>query len=227
MGSLKSYIKNHLILALDITNLRKAIDIAVSCAPYLDAIKIGLPTVVYCGLKIIKRLKTLVDLPIIADFKIADICYIAKKNVQAAFKAGADAITVWGFVGPTTIEMCLEEANRERDVIILTELTHSDAKFFMQPVAENIVRMAKELEVSGIQAPGTRPQRIRKFREIVGKDMLILACGIGVQGGEYGTALMAGADFEIVGRAIYMEPNPSQAAQRISNMLKAGILSRK
>lgn len=219
-GWLNLHKRNRLILALDIENLKHAVSIATLCSPYIDAIKIGLPLISTMSLNIINKLKKSTNLPIIADLKIADIGDIARKTVRAAFKKGADAITIWGFVGPTAIEICLEEAKNDKGVIVLTELTHPDAEFFMQPVAEKIVEMAKDLGVSGIQAPGTRPERIQRFREIVGDNMLIFACGIGAQGGEYGSAIKAGADFEIVGRGIYMDPNPEKVAQYIANRLK-------
>ena len=61
-----------LILALDVTEKKKALAIAHACAPYIDAIKVGYPLVLSCGISIAQELKK-VKLPLIADFKVADI----------------------------------------------------------------------------------------------------------------------------------------------------------
>lgn len=209
-----------LILALDVSDSKSAVQIVSMTSQYLDAIKIGLPLTLACGFHIIERLKESTNLPIIADFKIADVPAFAQKVTRNSFDAGADAITVHGFAGPTTLEACIDEAKGSKDVIVMTELTHPDAELFMQPVADDIARMAYELGASGIQAPGTRPERIEKVRRIIGDDMLILSCGIGTQGGNVGSAIKAGADFEIVGRRIYLAPNPQKAAESIPKVLR-------
>jgi orotidine-5'-phosphate decarboxylase len=47
--------------------------------------------------------------------------------------------------------------------------------------------------------------------------MLILSPGVGAQGGSAAEALRHGADFVIVGRSIYEDPDPRAAALRIVN----------
>lgn len=217
---LRSKKNNGLVLALDVTDSKSAVEIASMTSQYLDAIKIGLPLTLACSLGIIEKLKKLTNLPIITDFKIADVPEFARRVSRDSFDAGADAITVHGFIGPTALEACIDEAKGGKDVIVMTEITHPDAELFMQPVADDIARMAYDLGASGIQAPGTRPKRIEKLRRIIGDDMLILSCGIGAQGGKVGSAIKAGADFEIVGRTIYLDPNPQKAAENISKVLR-------
>ena len=45
-------------------------------------------------------------------------------------------------------------------------------------------------------------------------DRLIISCGVGYQGTPYGSAVKAGADFEIIGRAIYNSENPLNEAKK-------------
>jgi len=42
--------------------------------------------------------------------------------------------------------------------------------------------------------------------------MLIISPGVGAQGAPFGSAIRAGADYEIVGRAIYASQDPAAAA---------------
>jgi orotidine-5'-phosphate decarboxylase len=89
-----------------------------------------------------------------------------------------------------------------------------------QPLGEKIAKMAKELGATGIVAPATRPNRVRKYRKIIGNDMLIISPGVGPQGGKIGDAILEGANFEIIGRLIYNAPDQAEAARRISLELK-------
>lgn len=218
---LKSKINNRVILALDVTDVDRAIDIATKTSEYVDAIKVGLPLALTTGLCIIDKIRKHTDSPVIADIKIGDIPEIAAELARTCFDMGFDAITVHGFVGPTAIEDCVFESNGLKDVIVITEITHQDAEKFMQPVSEAIASMAKRSGASGIQAPGTRPERVRLFRRIVGDGMLIVACGIGAQGGQLGSAIEAGADFEIIGRMIYNAADPKSVAKEISQKLRS------
>jgi orotidine-5'-phosphate decarboxylase len=217
---LKSRIDNRIILALDVQDINQAIKIVSATSEYIDAVKVGLPLGLTAGLSVIKRIKEHTDLPIIADIKISDVPDIATELAKLCFSLGYEAITVQGFVGPTSIEKCVSESGKMRDVIVVTEITHMDGEIFMQPISEDIAQMAKDVGASGIQAPGTRPERVRILRKIVGDDLLIVSCGIGTQGGEIGSAIRAGADFEIIGRTIYNHHNPKQIARKISQKTK-------
>jgi orotidine-5'-phosphate decarboxylase len=214
-------VNNRIILALDVLDINRAIKIVTSTSKYIDAVKIGLPLGLEEGLSVISKIKENTELPIIADIKISDVPDIASKLAKTCFNLGYDGITVQGFVGPSTIETCVREGNKMRDVIVITELTHTDGEIFMQPISDDIAQMAKDLGASGIQAPGTRPERIKVLRRITGEKMVVVSCGIGTQGGEIGSAIEAGADFEIIGRTIYNDPNPERSARMISRKIKA------
>ena len=75
-----------LILALDSTNRADAIQISHAVAPYIDAIKIGYPLILAEGLGIAKELAAF-DLPLIADFKVADIPNTNRLIAEQVFSA--------------------------------------------------------------------------------------------------------------------------------------------
>jgi orotidine-5'-phosphate decarboxylase len=75
--------------------------------------------------------------------------------------------------------------------------------------------LAKAAGARGIVAPATRPERISELRRIIG-DLEIISPGVGAQGGKASDALRAGADFVIVGRAIYDAPDPGAAARKLA-----------
>jgi len=221
---LRSNRKSGLILALDVPDLDQATSLAVIVSDFVDVMKVGLPLLLSTDLRtVVRKLKEETSLPILVDIKIADVPDIASALARATFEAGADALTVHGFIGPSAIEECIREARGERDVIVMTEITHPDATLFMEHVSEDIARLARDIGATGIQAPGTRPERVRRLREIVGKQMLVVSCGLGAQGGRIGSSLNAGADFEIIGRSIYNSQDPRQRAREISETLRRSL----
>jgi len=202
--------KTQLILALDVEKKETALDLSRIASEYVDAIKIGYTLILSVGITVAKEIVSIAHKPVVADLKIADIPYVAGRMTRIAIDAGCDGIMVHGFAGPECVEACIMEDTRKM-VFVVTELTSPSGAIFTGPVADEIAIMAKELGAYGIQAPATRPGRIRSLRNIVGANMMILACGVGAQGAEPGSAIKAGADFEVVGRAIYAASDPLES----------------
>ena len=57
-------------------------------------------------------------------------------------------------------------------------------------------------------------------KKIIG-DREILSPGVGAQGGSASEAIKAGADYVIVGRAIYKSDNPRKVAEDIASEIKS------
>ncbi len=204
------------ILALDVTERSRALDIAHSCAPYLDAIKIGYPLVLSSGLSIVHELIA-ADLPLIADFKVADIPSTNSLICEQVFRAGFNAVIAHGFPGEDSLRACVESARQHGgSVYVVAEMSHPGAREFFPPVAEKIAELAMNSGAEGIIAPATRPDRIRVLRRIVGQKK-IYSPGVGVQGGDLETTASL-ADGVIVGRSIYDQPDPASAAQQIARI---------
>ncbi|MCZ7372241.1 MAG: orotidine 5'-phosphate decarboxylase, partial [Candidatus Methanoperedens sp.] len=100
------------------------------------------------------------------------------------------------------------------DIFVVTEMSHPGAVDFMQPEALSLAGLAVECKASGVVAPATRPERVKEIRRIVG-GLTIISPGVGAQGGSAADAIMAGADYVIVGRSIYTSRNPEIEAERI------------
>lgn len=139
-------------------------------------------------------------------------------------RLGASAVIAHGFTGSDSVRACVDASQGK--VFIVTEMSHPGGKEFTQPNAERIAAIAREEGAMGIIAPATRPERIAKMREIVG-DMKIISPGVGAQGGKASDALRFGADFIIVGRAIYEAPDPAEAAKGIAEEISAYLREKK
>lgn len=208
-------IKNNLILALDVTNKDKALEICKQVKPYINTIKIGYPLTLAEGLKIIKIIKDEFNANIICDYKVADIDATNSKICDLTFDAGADAIICHGFVGSDSVQACLDSANDHgKEIFLLTEMSHPGAKMFLQKDAEAIAKMGVDMGITNYVAPATRLDRLSKIRDIAGDDACIISPGVGKQGGDAKKTLKF-ASAIIVGRSIYESDNPALACEKI------------
>lgn len=205
--------ENRLILALDVKSRAKALEICRETEEFVDAIKVGYPLVLAAGLGFMGKLKKFKK-PLIADFKVADIPFISVEICELAVESGADYVIVHGFAGEDVIKAC----SKIVDIFVVAEMTHPGSKDFISKEAEKIAKMAKK-HAYGIVAPATRPERIKKLRKIAG-DLVIISPGVKAQGAEVGSAIKAGADFEIIGRKIYDSKDPKEAAKEFADILK-------
>jgi orotidine-5'-phosphate decarboxylase len=206
-----------LILALDVTDRKTARAIAHECAPYIDAIKLGYPLILSCGLSITQDLEA-EDLPLIADFKVADIPNTNRLIAEQVFDAGFSSIICHGFTGKDAVQACVDASSDYGGAcFVVAEMSHPGAtEFFHQGTAEKIAGMAIECGADGIIAPATRPARVKALRKIVG-NRKILSPGIGAQGGD-ADAVAELVDGIIVGRQIYTAERPGDAAKSFAHI---------
>lgn len=212
-------IKNNLILALDVGSESEAVEICDSIKDYIDTIKIGYPLALAEGLEIINKLKDKFGFQVICDFKVADIDATNSKICDETFKAGADAIICHGFVGSDSVQACLDVANKyEKELFLLTEMSHPGAKMFLQKNADAIAQMGVDMGITNYVAPATRLDRLADIRRIVGKDAYIISPGVGKQGGD-GKRTLEISNAIIVGRSIYESDNPKEACENLIDSL--------
>jgi len=211
-----------LMLALDVMDKNKAFNIVNETSEYVDAIKIGYPLVLAAGLGMVKEIKNMTEKEIVCDFKVADIPSTNEKIADLTLNY-ADSIICHGFVGRDSVQSIQNIAKskfKSKKVIMVTEMSHPGAVEYMQPVADRLAKMAKELNLDGIVAPSTRPERLSHIKKIVG-DIPIISPGIGAQGGDIIRVLniLNENDYIIVGRGIYDSKNPKKSAINIKNQL--------
>lgn len=212
-------IKNNLILALDVGSESEATRICDDVKEYIDTIKIGYPLALAEGLEIIAKLKDKFGFKVICDFKVADIDATNSKICEETFRAGADAIICHGFVGSDSVQACLDAANKyNKELFLLTEMSHPGAKMFLQKNADAIAQMGVDMGITNYVAPATRLNRLADIRRIVGKDAYIISPGVGKQGGD-GKKTLEISNAIIVGRSIYESDNPQEACEKLIESL--------
>jgi orotidine 5'-phosphate decarboxylase subfamily 1 len=155
-----------LIFANDIVNPEEALRVSNLVGPYVDAIKIGITTVLDRGVSMIEETKKRTGKPVVADFKIADIgFYNADKGkwegtnakiVEKLAEAGADYIICHSIVGTSSIQECVEVAHSKGSkVLTLPYMTHKGANlFFAHPL--NIKHVSDVLNKAGLKVDQNR-----------------------------------------------------------------------
>jgi orotidine-5'-phosphate decarboxylase len=204
--------QSRIMLALDTPDRKSAFRVLGECADVVDCVKLNYPLVLREGLGIVGDLKKRWDLPVVADFKIADVPVTNNRIARILRDVGVDGVLAHGFIGSDALLELIEILQPATSVFVVTELTHPGGLEFTRAHSEDFARLARTLGAAGIQAPGTRPDQIRVLRDIVGPDAVVISCGIGAQGGTVRAAVEAGADFAIIGRGIYGSPDPRAAA---------------
>jgi orotidine-5'-phosphate decarboxylase len=207
--------KNRIILALDVTSRADAMRVVEAVKGYVDAIKINWPLILATGPDMIREMSQVKD--VICDFKIADIPNTNKLIVEQAMSRGASAVICHGFTGDDSVKACVDAARGQ--VFVVTEMSHPGGKQFTAPLADKLAALAKSAGARGIVAPATRPERIAALRKIIG-GLEIISPGVGAQGGKASDAIRAGADYIIVGRAIYDAPDPGGAAKALADEVR-------
>jgi orotidine-5'-phosphate decarboxylase len=197
-----------LILALDVMEKERAVSIARTCAPNLNAIKIGYPLVLSAGIGIARDLAP-IGLPLIADFKVADIPNTNRLIAETVFSSGFTAIICHAFTGRDAVQACVDSAHHHGgECYVVAEMSHPGAtEFFHGGVAERLAQVAIACGADGIIAPATRPERAKKLRSVIGSKK-IYAPGVGPQGGDI-RAVAGIVDGIIIGRAIYDADDPA------------------
>jgi orotidine-5'-phosphate decarboxylase len=177
----------------------------------VDGFKLGYDVVLEAGAEGIREVAEAVDESfLLVDLKVADIPEISRRIVSTVADHGADAVIVHGFVGRDVVRECAREA----PVVVVATMSHPGARQFYDDVCREIVRFCNHIdEVVGFVAPATHPARVREVRELT--DKVIISPGVGAQGAEPGSAIEAGADFEIVGRAVTRASDPERAAEEL------------
>jgi orotidine-5'-phosphate decarboxylase len=209
--------RNRLILALDSIGERSSFgeeevrELLDKVRKHVSGIKLGLPAEISLGKSTERVIGSFPDLVFIADWKLADIPEVCGLTSRALFERGFDAVIVHSFVGAKSLEAAKRAAEEAGGgVIAVAAMSHPDATLVNSNVDQNLMfcRMAR---INSLVAPATNPKIISKVKSGL-PDSTIFSPGVGTQGGEGREAILAGADYLIVGRSITSSGDPVRSA---------------
>ena len=218
--------------------LVKAQQILKAVHPYVCAVKINhhlvLPLGTFDGVQQLVEQIRGQGLLAIMDAKVNDIGATNQVIADYYYAAGFDALIANPFVGwDEGLKPLFEVSQRlNRGVILLCYMSHKGAsEGYGQTIVDpetgektlqyiSFAKKALKWGADGAVVGATYPKKITEIKQILGEKIPIYSPGIGVQGGDAETTLIAGASYLIIGREITLAINPTQAATELCASIK-------
>lgn len=205
------------ILALDAVDERPD-KVVEEVEDYIVGVKVGLPLLLKWGLEEVLSLSERFrgSLYMLCDFKLADIPSIMIEELRLIKRLGFNGAIIHLFQGG--VEEVVQAQIRP-EIFGLVAMTHEGSRLIDQHFRE-LTEEALRAGLEGCVVPATKPHVIRTVRELL-PDKLLLSPGVGAQGAPFGSAIAAGADFEIVGRAITASTDRRRAAKAVRDSIRS------
>ncbi|MCS7142598.1 MAG: orotidine 5'-phosphate decarboxylase [Aigarchaeota archaeon] len=191
---------SRLIVAIDEEGVLKGLEGALrSLERCAVGIKLGYVALIVLS---IEKISSIIsewrdDFYFMADLKLADIPHINEQIGKRLLDAGFDGATVHLF------QRGLEEVRMEALPELIGILAMSHRSVLLDRLFETNLRYARRVGMKGVVV-GARKRSIIASAKRGG--FVVFSPGIGAQGGRDVTALTYGADFEIVGRRLLIDP---------------------
>jgi orotidine-5'-phosphate decarboxylase len=236
-------IKDRLIVALDVTERDKALELVEMLHDCCGMFKIGLEPFCIFGPTFVEEIQDRGG-KVFLDLKFHDIPRTVAQAGRAAARLGVEMFNVH-IAGGSEMMKAVVEAVREETagkkqakilgVTVLTslgadELTR-DLGIDRSPL-EQVIFWAQEAKECGLSGVVASPREISAIREHCGRDFLIVTPGIrpaGFESGDQkrvstpGDAVRSGVDYIVVGRPILQAQDPRQAALDIVREMEEAI----
>jgi orotidine-5'-phosphate decarboxylase len=233
--------RERIILALDVSEFRKAVDILQLFKDHIDIFKVGSELFTSIGPRIVEKIHSM-GKKVFLDLKYHDIPNTVSKSAVAVAKLGVfmfNVHTLGGFemmkqTAQTLSEFSLKE-NIERPkligVTILTSITQEVLRdelgigLRMNSQVKHLASLAYRAGLDGVVAS---PEDADMIRSRFGKGFLIVTPGIRPSWASKDDqkrvltpkdAVRRGADYLVIGRAIMSQPDPVRALNRILDEL--------
>ncbi len=195
----------------------KASKLAHETCGLVTGYKIGLPNILHSKSLGEAVRRACRESLLVADLKLADIGH-TMRLVASTVLDWADAVIAHAFVG---VEGGLDQLKElldqnDRKLVLVVYMSHPGARQVYDHVYRELLGIAKRMEAWGVVAPATLPDKVAEARRILGGETVIMAPGVGAQGAEPGQGIRAGADYEIIGRAVTTSPDPLETLRRLA-----------
>ena len=225
-----------IILALDTTNIREAIDITKKIKDKIYTVKLGLEFWNAHGKEGVKKFNDIGIVNCLLDLKLKDIGETVYKAIKALDGIKFGYLTVHGQGGKEMIKKAKKAASEIKSkpnimmVTILTALDDSDLKDMgnnntVNEQVEKLAKLARDTNV-GVICSGKEAKIVRK---IIGTNLPIFTPGVRMHGDDNNEqkrvvspveSIKNGADRVIMGRSLLASGNVEENLSKVVNSLK-------
>lgn len=206
-------------LALDLVDIKGAIEVVKEVGEYIDVVEIGTPVVINEGLRAVKEVKAAFpNITVLADLKIMDA---AGYEVSQAAAAGADIITILATAEDESIKGAVAEAKKQGKEILVDMIAVKD-----------LATRAKEVDDFGVdyicvhtgydlQAVGKNSfEDLSIIKSVVKNAKTAIAGGIKLE--TLPEAIKQNPDLIIVGGGITSQDDKKATARKMYELIKRG-----
>ena len=234
-------IRGKLIVALDVDNEKRALEIVDKLKDQVNFFKIGLELFTSCGPDIVAAVKAK-GCDVFLDLKFHDIPNTAAKSTAAAARLGVSILNVHALGGYDMMKRCAESIVAEAKaskiekprIIAVTILTSMEKKSLKKiGINDNIkievsklAKLAKDASLDGVVAS---PSEVKLIRRELGEEFIIVTPGVRPEWAATNDqkriatpkeAVLNGATYIVVGRPIVEASDPLAAAKRVLEEIK-------
>jgi orotidine-5'-phosphate decarboxylase len=224
--------RDRLIIALDVPDAERALDLARELSGEITFFKIGLQLYTAAGPEIVRAISA-TGAKVFLDLKLHDIPNTVAKAVEAAGNLNVAMLTIHLSGGRRMIEAAV--ASRPSSLLLLgvTVLTSSDAETLRETgvgsdVEQQALRLAELGAAAGICGLIASPHELQSLRARLGNDIAIITPGVRPAWAAADDqkrfltprqAIDNGADFLVIGRPVTARASPREAVQKIISEL--------
>jgi len=227
-----------ILVALDYSEERQALDMIAMLDPDLCRVKIGKELFTRCGPLFVKRVVN-EGFDVFLDLKFHDIPNTTANACLAAADLGIWMMNVHALGGrnmmTTAKEALLKHGYDDTlliGVTILTSMGPEDlcAIGLHNDPAENVIRLAKLASESGLDGVVCSAQEVSMIRADLGDEFILVTPGVRPLGASLddqkrimtpSKALESGSDFLVIGRPITKAKEPAKSLQQIYGEINA------
>jgi orotidine-5'-phosphate decarboxylase len=217
-----------IIVALDVSTAKAALDLVEQLRDDISFFKIGLQLYTAAGPDIVRQVLA-TGARVFLDLKLHDIPNTVAGAVDSADELGVQMLTIHLSGGQAMVRAAVSARKKALSLLGVTVLTSIDQPALQEVgVSDNIehhvARLATIGAAAGIDGLVASPKEVKFLRERFGPQMKLIVPGIRPAGAEAADqkrvmspreALEAGADYLVIGRPIIAHSAPRAAVAQI------------
>lgn len=229
-------INERLIVALDLPGRDAALRMVDILMPEVTAFKVGLELFYAGGMEVVRDIHR-AGARVFLDLKLHDIPNTVVGAARSLREAGVWMTNLHASGGPAMMRAA-REALPDTLLLAVTVLTSLDQETVeplwgtQRSIEDTVSLWARDAQAQGLDGIVCSPREIRRVREAVGPDFLLVTPGIRPTDAERHDqrrvatvrwALQSGADYLVIGRPITGSGDPAGAARRVIAEMREGV----
>lgn len=216
-----------LIVALDLPNADEALSLVDELGSAAAYYKVGAQLFTREGPPLIAELKDR-NKRVFLDLKYHDIPHTVARSVESAAELGVDMLTIHASGGTAMMRAAREAIGLDGPILVgvtlLTSFSGSDVEEVwdkeLRSLRDDVARLANLAAEAGLDGVVSSALEVEALKRRHGGDFLVITPGIRPEGDPAGDqarvatparAVLAGADYLVVGRPIHAAADPAAA----------------